>query len=150
MSDRTYSISRRSQRIKIFLIVVTVIITLLEWFTNLYGRVMIQTDGKCVLECMMLILPDIGSAVFSSCTSGNDPSKLVNWTFYIWAMLSVTYPISRADVAVVDEQPFLQLRYDNFRVIHILFDQSWRLRTVFVSVQPSHPMFRDAEYLLSV
>ncbi|PBK99345.1 hypothetical protein ARMGADRAFT_499180 [Armillaria gallica] len=64
---RTYSISRRSQRIKIFLIVVTVIITLLEWFTNLYGRVMIRTDGNC--------------------TSGNDPSKLVNWTFYIWAML---------------------------------------------------------------
>lgn len=64
---RTYSISRRSQRIKSFLVVVTVIVTLLEWFTNLYGRVMIQTDGNC--------------------TSGNDPSKLVNWMFYIWAML---------------------------------------------------------------
>ncbi|KAK0435252.1 hypothetical protein EV421DRAFT_1241047 [Armillaria borealis] len=63
---RTYSISRRSERVKIFLIVFTLIITILEWFTNLYGRVMIQRNGNC--------------------TSGNDPTKLVNWTFYIWAM----------------------------------------------------------------
>ncbi|PBK71999.1 hypothetical protein ARMSODRAFT_797474 [Armillaria solidipes] len=64
---RAYSISRRSDRVRIFLIVFTVLITVLEWFTNLYGRIMIQSNGNC--------------------TSGNDPSKLVNWTFYIWAML---------------------------------------------------------------
>ncbi|KAK0444602.1 uncharacterized protein EV420DRAFT_1721892 [Desarmillaria tabescens] len=63
---RAYSISRRSERVKIFLIVFTLIITILEWFTNLFGRVMIQRNGNC--------------------TSGNDPTKLVNWTFYIWAM----------------------------------------------------------------
>ncbi|PBK90945.1 hypothetical protein ARMGADRAFT_933342, partial [Armillaria gallica] len=66
---RTYSISRRSERVKIFLIISTLIITILEWFTNLYGRVMIQRNGNVC-----------------SCTSGNDPTKLVNWTFYIWAM----------------------------------------------------------------
>ena len=43
---RTYSISRRSERVKIFLIIFTLIITILEWFTNLYGRVMIQRNGK--------------------------------------------------------------------------------------------------------
>ncbi len=43
---RTYSISRRSERVKIFLIVFTLIITILEWFTNLYGRVMIQRNRK--------------------------------------------------------------------------------------------------------
>ncbi|KAG7439507.1 uncharacterized protein BT62DRAFT_1081562 [Guyanagaster necrorhizus] len=64
---RTYSISRRSQRVKIFLIAFTLIITTLEWFTNLYGRLMLQTNGNC--------------------TSGNEPTKLVNWTFYIWAMM---------------------------------------------------------------
>ncbi|KAG7441845.1 uncharacterized protein BT62DRAFT_466126 [Guyanagaster necrorhizus] len=64
---RTYSISRRSERVKIFLIIFTLIIIALQWFTNLYGRVVLQANGNC--------------------TSGNEPTKLVNWTFYIWAML---------------------------------------------------------------
>ncbi|KAK0480455.1 hypothetical protein EDD18DRAFT_1018749, partial [Armillaria luteobubalina] len=66
---RAYSISRCSDCIRIFPIAFTALITVLEWFTNLYGHIMIQ------------------NTVSDSCMLGNDPSKLVNWTFYILAML---------------------------------------------------------------
>jgi len=63
---RTYSISRRSPRVKWFLLGFGVVITPLEWFTNLRLRVPTQNP--------------------SNCTPGDDPKQLITWAFYLLAI----------------------------------------------------------------
>jgi len=67
LGSRTYNISRRSRGIGCFLIVFGIIISGLQWYVNIYGRVSIQN-------------PD-------NCTSGNDPHHLIAWIHYVLAMI---------------------------------------------------------------
>ncbi|KIY65879.1 hypothetical protein CYLTODRAFT_399754 [Cylindrobasidium torrendii FP15055 ss-10] len=68
LAIRTYSVSRKNRNVGIVLSVALVIVTALQFFTNIYGRIpLLHEDGAC--------------------TSGNDPTKLVNWMFYVWAII---------------------------------------------------------------
>ncbi|CAL1708952.1 unnamed protein product [Somion occarium] len=64
---RTYNISKRSQRVLWTLLILFVLITAMEWFTNLWDRLPAQND-------------------INNCTPANSTRHLSVWLYYVLAM----------------------------------------------------------------
>lgn len=67
LSIRTYALSKRSNRAGYFLIGMFVTFAIAEAFTNIYGRIPNNREGRC--------------------GSGNAPGKSVAWIFFVFAMI---------------------------------------------------------------
>lgn len=73
---RTWAITRRSKPLGIFLLTLGLIVTALEWYANVDGRIPVQEQGNC--------------------SPGNSKTGVPQWVFYLMAMLfdSVTCILS--------------------------------------------------------
>jgi len=73
---RTWAITRRSKELGIFLLVFGAIVTTLQWYSNVDGRMPTQETGNC--------------------SPGNRITHVPQWTFYLMAMLfdAATFVIS--------------------------------------------------------
>lgn len=64
---RTWAITRRSKELGLFLLGFGFVVTTLEWYSNVDGRIPVQENGNC--------------------SPGNSRARMPQWVFYLMAML---------------------------------------------------------------
>jgi len=64
---RTWNITRRSKEMGIFLLGFGAIVTVIEWYSNVDGRIPVQSEGNC--------------------SPGNSRTRVPQWVFYLMAMV---------------------------------------------------------------
>lgn len=67
IGNRTWAITRRSKKLGLFLLGLGLVVTGLEWYANVDGRIPVQEAGNC--------------------SPGNSRTRMPQWVFYLMAML---------------------------------------------------------------
>lgn len=67
IGNRTWAITRRSKKLGLFLLGLGLVVTGLEWYANVDGRIPVQDKGNC--------------------SPGNSRTRMPQWVFYLMAML---------------------------------------------------------------